>query len=109
MLLPIILVCIPGCGQSKSGNSPASNLKVQYPVEVEEGYGYGWWVRQDTDGFSGYMAQGYAGQMILIVPEHSLVISITHNWRVNSQKAIEQQAMAFSRLTRLALEEVLKK
>lgn len=55
------------------------------------GYGYGWWVKKPVKGFYGHMAMGYAGQVIIVLPEHKLVIAATHKWLVNNQDAINQQ------------------
>jgi CubicO group peptidase (beta-lactamase class C family) len=40
---------------------------------LQEGYGYQWWVTSDGP----YMALGYAGQYIVVVPEHELVAVFT--------------------------------
>ena len=40
---------------------------------LSDGYGYQWWV--DAAGF--YMALGYAGQFIYVVPEKDLVVVFT--------------------------------
>jgi CubicO group peptidase (beta-lactamase class C family) len=40
---------------------------------LQEGYGYQWWVTSDGS----YMALGYAGQYIVVVPEHELVAVFT--------------------------------
>ncbi len=56
----------------------------------EEGYGYGWWVGKPM-GMKAYMASGYAGQTIAVVPQLKLVMVVTQEWVVNGQKAIEQQ------------------
>ncbi|MFC2029357.1 serine hydrolase domain-containing protein [Chloroflexota bacterium] len=37
---------------------------------LEDGYGYHWWI--DDDGY--YMALGYAGQFIFVVPDRELVV-----------------------------------
>mgnify|MGYP000385924567 FL=1 len=56
----------------------------------EEGYGYGWWVGKPM-GMKAYMASGYAGQTIAVVPELKLAMVVTQEWVVNGQKAIQQQ------------------
>jgi CubicO group peptidase (beta-lactamase class C family) len=40
---------------------------------LQEGYGYQWWVAEQGP----YMALGYAGQYIVVVPEHELVVVFT--------------------------------
>lgn len=57
------------------------------------GYGYAWWIGEG-EGVKGYMAQGYGGQTILVVPEEELVIVVTYTWRVSAQKAADQQQEA---------------
>lgn len=60
---------------------------------VEEGYGYCWWTI-NVDGIKAYMASGYGGQTIAVIPDHRLVIVATHNWRVSGEQAIKQQDAA---------------
>jgi CubicO group peptidase (beta-lactamase class C family) len=43
------------------------------PATLSDGYGYQWWV--DAAGY--YMALGYAGQYIVVVPEKALVVVFT--------------------------------
>ena len=43
------------------------------PATLSDGYGYQWWV--DAAGF--YMALGYAGQFIYVMPEKDLVVVFT--------------------------------
>jgi CubicO group peptidase (beta-lactamase class C family) len=43
------------------------------PATLSDGYGYQWWV--DAAGY--YMALGYAGQYIVVVPEKDLVVVFT--------------------------------
>jgi metal-dependent hydrolase (beta-lactamase superfamily II)/CubicO group peptidase (beta-lactamase class C family) len=40
------------------------------PATLQDGYGYQWWI--DDDGY--YMALGYAGQFIFVVPELDMVV-----------------------------------
>lgn len=61
--------------------------------EIEEGYGYGWWTI-NVDGISAFMASGYGGQTIAVIPDLKLTIVVTHNWRVSGEQAIEQQNAA---------------
>lgn len=66
------------------------SFNVYEEEKVEEGYGYGWWTI-NVDGVKAYMASGYGGQTIAVIPDHDLVIVVTHNWRVSGDKALEQQ------------------
>jgi CubicO group peptidase (beta-lactamase class C family) len=45
-----------------------------------DGYGFQWWVG-DMDGTAAYMAWGYGGQMIQVVPAHRLVVAVTTDYR----------------------------
>lgn len=45
------------------------------PATLFDGYGYQWWV--SSEGF--YMAVGYLGQFIFVVPEKNLVVVFTGN------------------------------
>jgi CubicO group peptidase (beta-lactamase class C family) len=40
------------------------------PATLQDGYGYQWWI--DDDGY--YMALGYAGQFIFVLPEQDMVV-----------------------------------
>ncbi len=44
---------------------------------LSDGYGYQWWV--DANGY--YMAQGYGGQFIYVVPEQNMVVVFTGELR----------------------------
>ncbi len=70
------------------------------------GYGYGWWVGRPM-GVKGFMASGYAGQNIFVLPSLDLIVACTHDWRVSGQQAIEQQDMAET-LAGLIVMELLK-
>lgn len=56
----------------------------------EEGYGLGWWVGKPM-GLKAFMASGYAGQTIAVVPELKLVMVMTQNWKLSGQQALKQQ------------------
>lgn len=56
----------------------------------EEGYGLGWWVGKPM-GMKAYMASGYAGQTIAVVPQLKLVMVMTQNWKVSGPQALKQQ------------------
>jgi CubicO group peptidase (beta-lactamase class C family) len=51
----------------------ATSTRKHIDATLQDGYGYQWWVR--ADGV--YMALGYAGQYIVVVPEKALVVAIT--------------------------------
>jgi CubicO group peptidase (beta-lactamase class C family) len=63
-----------------------------------QGYGYQWWVA-DVDGSPGFLAQGYGGQLIAVVPERDLVVVLASafderdalrlNTRVGDGEALE--------------------
>ncbi len=46
------------------------------PVEVSPQYGLMWWLDNDLHGHPAWLAQGWAGQLIAVVPEHQLVVAI---------------------------------
>ncbi|AXT18975.1 class C beta-lactamase-related serine hydrolase [Flavobacteriaceae bacterium AU392] len=84
--------------------------KQQQPPNLfgsNEGYGYGWWIGEGN-GVSGFMAQGYGGQTILIVPKQKIIIVTTYNWRVNSQIAGEQQEGAIKIISGSVIDNILK-
>ncbi len=56
----------------------------------EEGYGLGWWVGKPMD-LKAFMASGYAGQTIAVIPALKLVMVMTQNWKVSGQQALKQQ------------------
>lgn len=51
----------------------AESTRKHLPATLQDGYGYQWWV--DDSGF--YMALGYGGQFIFVVPEENLVVVFT--------------------------------
>ena len=51
----------------------AASTRKHVSATLQDGYGYQWWVRDD--GL--YMALGYAGQFIFVVPEKDLVVVFT--------------------------------
>ena len=48
----------------------ADSTRQQMPATLEDGYGYQWWVTDDGM----YMALGYAGQFIFVVPDKEMVV-----------------------------------
>jgi CubicO group peptidase (beta-lactamase class C family) len=53
----------------------AASTRKQIDATLADGYGYQWWVADDGV----YMAIGYAGQFIFVVPEQELVVVFTSN------------------------------
>ncbi len=72
----------------------------------KEGYGYGWWIGGD-DNVRGYMAQGYGGQTIIVIPEHEIVIAMTYRWKVSNQMAVDQQREALNVIGASAIQAIL--
>ena len=56
--------------QIVSADWVASSTKKHTAATLEDGYGYQWWVASDDL----YMALGYAGQFIFVLPAHDLVV-----------------------------------
>ncbi|NIS80228.1 MAG: serine hydrolase [Anaerolineales bacterium] len=50
-----------------------ASTRKHIPATLEDGYGYQWWV--DDSGI--YMALGYGGQFIFVVPEKDMVVVFT--------------------------------
>ncbi|MDY7040100.1 MAG: serine hydrolase, partial [Chloroflexota bacterium] len=51
------------------------STRKHIPATLQDGYGYQWWI--DSSGV--YMALGYAGQFIFVVPEKDMVVVFTSN------------------------------
>jgi CubicO group peptidase (beta-lactamase class C family) len=51
----------------------AASTRKHISATLQDGYGYQWWVRGDGV----YMALGYGGQFIVVVPEKDLVVVFT--------------------------------
>jgi CubicO group peptidase (beta-lactamase class C family) len=50
-----------------------ASTRKHIPATLQDGYGYQWWV--DDSGY--YMALGYAGQFIFVMPELDMVVAFT--------------------------------
>ncbi len=61
--------------------------------KIKEGYGYGWWAI-NVEGEKAFMAAGWGGQTIAVIPSAKLVVVITFTWNVTSNQAIIQQKHA---------------
>jgi CubicO group peptidase (beta-lactamase class C family) len=46
------------------------------PSELNSGYGLMWWLDIDPHGHPAWVARGWGGQLIAVVPEHQLVVAI---------------------------------
>ena len=46
------------------------------PGDVSSGYGLMWWLDIDLHGHPAWVAQGWGGQLIAVVPEHQLVVAV---------------------------------
>ncbi len=51
----------------------AASTRKHVPATLQDGYGYQWWI--DSSGI--YMALGYGGQFIFVVPELNMVVVFT--------------------------------
>ena len=56
-----------------------TSTQAHIPATLSDGYGYQWWV--DDGGY--YMALGYQGQFIYVVPEKNMVVVFTSKLRDN--------------------------
>jgi hypothetical protein len=57
----------------------AASTRKHIAATLQDGYGYQWWIADDGV----YMAIGYAGQYIFVVPEHELIVALTSNMSEN--------------------------
>ncbi|MCE7991110.1 MAG: serine hydrolase [Roseivirga sp.] len=93
--------------------SEAYMLEATSPQQPEgsdfrpgQGYGLGWWLGEE-EGIKGFMAQGFAGQVIAVAPQFDLVFAITHDWHVGGKQLEQQAIMAYNTLTRQILEAIV--
>jgi CubicO group peptidase (beta-lactamase class C family) len=68
----------------------ATSHQVSAPSGVLEGYGYEWWVGE-LDGAPAYLAWGFGGQVVAVVPSREVVVA------VQTELALDEPA---SQLTR---------
>jgi CubicO group peptidase (beta-lactamase class C family) len=80
------------------------------PTELHESfpfpqYGYFWWLRPGPNVFGDiYIANGWGGQFIVIVPDHNLVVAATSIWSgIGSENADNQ----WGRIINLILSDVI--
>lgn len=62
-------------------------------ADPNEGYGYCWFT-VNYKGIKGFMASGFAGQVIAVAPEIDLVVAVTHDWLRKGKDVNAQQRMA---------------
>jgi CubicO group peptidase (beta-lactamase class C family) len=62
--------------------SPAYDWSASFGPIGDLSYGYLWWVDRDRDAF---LAWGYGGQFVYVVPSRALVVVATTQWRLVSQ------------------------
>lgn len=73
---------------SKNYLEISTNVLHEFNAANGVSEGYGWWtINLNRDK----AAMGYGGQIIAIIPSGELVIVATHQWKVNSQTAGEQE------------------
>jgi CubicO group peptidase (beta-lactamase class C family) len=65
--------------------STSTKIATGNAIPFGANYGYLWWV-DETEGKKYYMAMGYGGQFIQVIPEKNLVIVATCNWRLSSNQ-----------------------
>jgi CubicO group peptidase (beta-lactamase class C family) len=51
------------------------STKQQVALRRGSGYGYGWWTQKRTGGRA-YLALGYGGQVVAVVPRLRLVVAV---------------------------------
>jgi CubicO group peptidase (beta-lactamase class C family) len=57
----------------------ADSTRKHISATLQDGYGYQWWISEDGT----YMALGYAGQFIFVIPERDLVVAFTSDLSEN--------------------------
>jgi CubicO group peptidase (beta-lactamase class C family) len=63
--------------------SPAFDWSSRFGPLEDLSYGYLWWIDRERDA---YLAWGYGGQFIYVVPSRALVVVATTEWRGVSQE-----------------------
>ncbi len=73
------------------------STSIQYEFNekdnVREGYGFCWWAVEIGE-VNAYMALGYGGQAIAVIPSQELVVAVTHKWKLGGHQAAAQQKSA---------------
>ncbi|HVO20389.1 MAG TPA: serine hydrolase [Anaeromyxobacter sp.] len=73
-------------------------------AEVAPGYGYGWWVGTTSTGQAYALAEGYGGQLIVVVPSSRAVVAATARWQGVDPEVASSQ---FYELLRIIDEDVI--
>ncbi len=59
------------------------------PSPASSRYGFMWWLETTPNGDPAYAARGFGGQLVVVVPEHRLVIAVasqpTEDYTTSSQ------------------------
>jgi CubicO group peptidase (beta-lactamase class C family) len=63
----------------------SASTKFKVAATLQDGYGYQWWI----DGAGYYMALGYRGQFIFVLPEYDMVVVIVSDPEVGDYDAPE--------------------
>ena len=80
------------------------DLMTRRHVGVEGGIGYGylWWVPDPTH-LPAWVARGFGGQQLIVLPEHDAIVVTTARWRGLDGPRSEYQAIAIGRYVELTL------
>lgn len=73
--------------------STSIQTEFQQSGNLREGYGFGWWAVEVGEKRA-YMAMGYGGQAIVIIPSEEIVVSVTHRWKLGGNQASAQEKVA---------------
>lgn len=73
----------------------STGIQVEFMEKgnVREGYGFCWWAVEVED-LRAYMALGYGGQAIAVIPSEEMVVAVTHKWKLGGHQAAAQQKSA---------------
>jgi uncharacterized protein (TIGR03437 family) len=85
---------------SRSWIEDATSIHVSYASDVTIGdYGYHWWVRPQW-GYTAYMASGFGGQYVFVVPGLDLIMVSTAD---TTGDTIDRHMQAFNLLTQYVI------
>ncbi len=73
----------------------STSVQVEFMEKgnVREGYGFCWWA-VEVENMRAYMALGYGGQAIAVIPSEEMVVAVTHKWKLGGHQAAAQQKSA---------------